>query len=201
MNEVRRISEPTNGAESMFDNSMPYVAHVKLRGVADLLLHAYNPEAVEAKSTAKKGSTSKKSDNLESYVYRTQAGDLAIPGEYVRQSIIGAAKFRQDPRSPRKSAQDLFKASVVSLTDFASLGVKKWDYEDRRRVMVQRSGITRVRPAMRAGWNIELDFQVNVPEYVTPDLLHEVLEMAGRLIGIADFRPSYGRVSVVSFVF
>ena len=34
-----------------------------------------------------------------------------------------------------------FKAAVVSLTPLASLGKTKWDYEDRRRVTIQRNGI------------------------------------------------------------
>jgi hypothetical protein len=128
---------------------------VAIQGSADLLFHRWNCEAVEAKSKAEKGSSAKKTDDLESYVYRNDGGELCIPGEYLRQALIHAAKFRQDPRSPRKSAMDLYKAGVVSLTNLATLGVSDWDYEDRRRVVIQRSGVTRVRPALRAGWSAE----------------------------------------------
>jgi hypothetical protein len=114
-------------------------------------------------------------------------------------SLIGAAKFRQDPRSPRKSAMDLFKAAVVSVTQLASLGVKDWDYEDRRRVLIQRNAITRSRPAFRAGWKVKIQLQVNLPEYVSPSLLNEVIASAGKLIGIGDFRPTFGRFQVVGF--
>ena len=154
---------------------------------------------MDAKAAAKKNSAAKKTDNLESYVYRCDNGNLGIPGEYVRQALIHAAKFRQDPRSPRKSAMDLFKAGVVALTSVADLGMPAWDYEDRRRAVVQRQGINRVRPAMRTGWTIDLDLMVNVPEYIDRTLLHEVLENAGRLVGIGDFRPTYGRFAVVLF--
>jgi len=107
---------------------------------------------VESKSKAKKGSAEKKSDDVESYVYRTEKVNIAIPGEYLKGAIVGAAKFRQDPRSPRKSAADLFKAAIVSLTPLADLGARDWDFLDRRRVVIQRSAITRSRPAMREGW-------------------------------------------------
>lgn len=199
MNEVRKISEATNGGKQSIAVSEPYVAEVALRGVADFLFHRWNAEAVDIKAKAAKNSAAKKTDDLESYVYRLDTGELAIPGEYVRQSIIGASKFRQDPRSPRKSAQDLFKAGVVSLTANAGLGVEMWDYEDRRRVVIQRNGVNRVRPAMRVGWKISLELMVNLPEYIDPDLLQSVLEMAGRLIGVGDFRPTYGRFAVASF--
>lgn len=114
-------------------------------------------------------------------------------------SMIGAAKFRQDPRSPRKSAMDLFKAAVVSVTQLATLGVKDWDYEDKRRVVIQRSAITRTRPAMKAGWTAKIQLQCNLPEYVSPSLLNEVIAQAGKLIGVGDFRPTFGRFQVVGF--
>jgi hypothetical protein len=191
--------EVTNGAAETIELSRPYRAEVSIRGDADLLFHRWNCEAVEAKAKAAKGSAAKKIDNIETYVYRNNDNELCIPGEYVRQSLIGAAKFRQDPRSPRKSAQDLIKAGVVSLTQLASLGVTEWDYEHRCRVQVQRNGITRVRPAMRAGWSASFLFQVNLPEYVSREFLLGLLTDAGRLIGIGDFRPTYGRFQVESF--
>ena len=189
----------TNGAEDIIEMSQPFTANVKVRGVSDMLFHRWNCESVEAKSTAAKGSKAKKTDDVESYVYRNARGEICLPGEYVRQAIIMAAKFRQDPRSPRKSAFDLFKAAVLSLTDLASLGAKDWDYLDRRRVCVQRNGITRSRPAMLAGWTAEVQFLVTLPEYVSPTILHDVLVNAGRLIGVGDFRPTYGRFAVESF--
>ncbi|MGE9244407.1 hypothetical protein, partial [Escherichia coli] len=87
-----------------------------VEGSSDFLFHRWNAEAVDEKAAAAKNSKAKKTDDVESYVYRTEDGDLAIPGEYLRGSIIHAAKFRQDPRSPRKSAMDLFKAAVVVTT-------------------------------------------------------------------------------------
>src|SRR3990167_9292698 len=171
-------------------HAAPYTVTVSVRGTAPLLFHRWRNEAVEEKAKAAKGSRSKKEDNLESYVYRTTEGELAVPGEYFRQALIHAAKFRQDPRSPRKSAMDLFKAGVVSLTEQCSLGTKDWDYLDRRRVVIQRNAITRIRPAMLAGWKAEIEFQVLLGEYITPHLLHAVLTDAGRIVGLADFRPT-----------
>ena len=199
--KVREIGGdvPTNGGAAVVEASEPYVARIAIEGAADFLFHRWNPEAVDGKAAAAKGSKAKKTDDIESYVYRTDDGQLAIPGEYLRQAIIHAAKFRQDPRSPRKSAMDLFKAGVVALTQLAPLGTKAWDYEDRRRVVVQRNGVNRTRPAMKAGWRAEFDIMVNLPEYIAPTLLNEVTAAAGRLVGMGDFRPTYGRFNVVSF--
>lgn len=191
--------EVTNGAAAAIELSFPYTAVVQITGVADVLFHRWNVEGVEAKGKAAKGSKAKKTDDLESYVYRDDTGMLALPGEYLRQAVIHAAKFRQDPRSPRKSAMDLFKAGVLCMTPLASLGVKAWDYEDRRRCMIQRNGITRVRPALKTGWSATVELMVNLPEYIPPDALQDVLVNAGRLIGVGDFRPTYGRFVVGHF--
>jgi hypothetical protein len=198
-NNLKVVSEVTNGGKKAIEDGLPYAVNVSVQGASDLLFHRWNCESVDAKSKAAKNSKAKKEDDVESYVWRDTDGELCIPGEYFRQSIIHAAKFRQDPRSPRKSAMDLFKAGIVSLTTLAPLGVKEWDYLDTRRVTVQRAGINRTRPAMRVGWSTQLQFQVLTPEYIDPALFQDVLNTAGRLVGVGDFRPTYGRFFIKSF--
>jgi hypothetical protein len=187
-----------DGAEAIVGTA-PTTVTFTIRGNAALLFHRWSTEAVEAKANAAKNSAAKKTDNIESYVYRNDDGEICLPGEYVRMAIVQAARYRQDPRSPRKSAMDLYKAGLVSLTEYATLGTREWDYLDKRRVAVQRAGVTRTRPAMNAGWEAEFTFLINTPEYIPAEVLHEVLANAGRLIGVGDFRPSYGRFQVVKF--
>lgn len=195
--KVVNLSEVTNGAKKIIESGYPYRVAVSIEGASDILFHRWNPEAIDAKATAAKGSKAKKTDDVETYVYRNDDGEICLPGEYLRQSIIWAAKSKQDPRSPRKSAMDLFKAGIISLTPLASFGVKDWDYEDRRRVVVQRAGINRTRPAMKCGWKTEeFIFLINTPEYISYELFTEVLGNAGRLVGVGDFRPTYGRFNV-----
>ena len=190
---------PTNGARGGVEVQQPYRVLVELKGICPILFHRWNCESVESKSRAKKGSAEKKSDDPESYVYRNEKQEICIPGEYLRGAVIAAAKFQQDPRSPRKSAADLFKAGIVSLTELSSLGVKQWDYLDKRRVTIQRNAITRSRPAMKEGWQASFIMQCQLPEYIGEDLLNATIQAAGRLIGLADFRPSYGRFVVTGF--
>jgi hypothetical protein len=191
--------EATNGAASAIDASVPYRAQIVIQGVSDLLFKRWNCEQVEAKAKAAKGSKAKKTDDIESYVYRNDASELCIPGEYLRMAVINVSKFRQDPRSPRKSAYDLMKAALISLTPLASLGITEWHYEHKCRVQVQRNAITRIRPAIKAGWEATFVMLVNLPEYVSPEMLLGLVNDAGRLNGIADFRPTYGRFQVTGF--
>lgn len=189
----------SNDAEEMVAIGEPYTVAVTIRGSAAILFHRWSNESVAAKSAAAKNSKAKKTDDLASYVYRCDNGHLGLPGEYLRQSIIGAARFRQDPRSPRKSAMDLYKAGVVAITELADLGVEDADYIDRRRVLIQRNAITRERPALREGWTATIELMVLLPEYIDRTTLLEIIGSAGRLIGVGDFRPTYGRFAVSNF--
>lgn len=199
MTKVIEKSEVTNGGKATIDVSQPYRLSVQLTGTADIMFHRWNAEAVDEKAKAAKNSKAKKTDDWESYLYRNDDGNICIPGEYVRQSIVTAAKFRQDPRSPRKSAMDLYKAGVVSLTNLSSTGAKDPDYLDTRRVVIQRAGVNRTRPALKSGWKAEFEFLILTPEYIAPMDLHAVLTQAGVLVGLADFRPTFGRFGITSF--
>jgi len=199
MSKVAERNEVTNGGAAAIEFSEPYRVSFQLTGTSDLLFHRWNSQAVDEKAKAAKNSKAKKSDDIESYVYRDDDGMLCMPGEYVRQAIVHAAKFRQDPRSPRKSAMDLYKAGVVSLTNLSSMGTDRWDYEDTRRVVIQRAGVNRTRPAMKTGWKASFEFLILTPEYIGPMDLHAVLSQAGILIGLADFRPTFGRFAVTNY--
>jgi hypothetical protein len=193
----RLEAQVNNDAEAAI--LMPYVVECEITGTSPILFHRWSCEDVEAKATAAKNSKAKKTDNIEAYLYRNDKREICIPTEYFRQSIITAAKCRQDPRSPRKSACDLFKASVLSISDLATTGCGEPDYIDKRRVCVQRAGITRLRPALDAGWKVRVLLQVQTPEYIAPSFLLDVMADAGRLVGVGDFRPTYGRFQVSNF--
>lgn len=207
---MENIGSPTNDAAEVIERGRPYTVNVVIRGTAPILWHRWSCDAIAEKAAAKKGSEAKKTDDVESYVYRDGDGYICLPGVYLIGTMTdkknGAAKYRQDPRSPRKSALDIYKAAVTSLTELAPIipmgsdhPSADWDYLDRRRVVIQQSGITRVRPAHAKGWKAEIQLMVIAPEYITPTDLHSCLTDAGRLVGIADFRPTFGRFQVDSF--
>ena len=74
---------------------------------------------------------------------------------------------------------------------------KEWEYDDRQCVCIMRSAITRTRPAFKKGWQVDFSLISLVPDLVTPDFLRKLVDNAGLLIGLGDFRPTYGRFRVV----
>jgi hypothetical protein len=159
---------------------------------------------VQAKAEAKKGSEEKKRDNPEAYLYRDDEGLICIPGRYIVRSVVEAGRNFQDPRSKRKMAKDLVQAAVMAdeiLSPILVNGkpVKKWDYDDRQRVCIMRSAITRTRPAFKKGWEVDFTLISLVPDLVTPNFMRNLVDNAGLLIGLGDFRPTYGRFRVKSW--
>lgn len=179
----------------------PTILGVTLNGVSKLLFHRYDCASVEAKGKAAKGSKQKKSDDIESYVYRDDEGYLSIPAENLHGALAISAKSFQDPRSPRKSAMDLFKAGILVLPDHLRLTrdgepFKKWDFLDTRRVIVQQSAISRTRPGLESGWVLDADIHILLPGLISVELLRSVLVNAGNVVGLCDFRPRFGRFHV-----
>jgi hypothetical protein len=172
--DITGIGGVSNDGEAAI--SLPFTIMLTVEGTADLLFHRYSADEVAEKGAAAKGSKAKKTDNIEA----------------------------QDPRSPRKSALDLCKAGLVVtpilspvIPQAADGPTQEWDYLDRQRVVVQRNAVTRVRPAFTTGWRCDLEIMSLLPEYLTPAFVRRLADDAGRFIGLADFRPTYGRFNII----
>ena len=200
---ISALLEPSNDGHSTILAAEPYFVRLTLRGPTMTVWHKWSVESIEAKGKAAKGSDVRKTDDVESYVWRNEDNQLCLPGEYVRQCMIVRAKQIPDPSYPRRSAKELYKSSIAALTELAPIlidgkPVVEWEGIDQRRVVVQRAGVTRSRPFMNKGWQAEMDFLVLQPEYISFDTFHENLSKAGTFVGLAEMRPSYGRFSVVN---
>lgn len=179
----------------------PFSVNLRICGTNDILFHRWSNEAVAEKAAAMKGSQIKKQDNVESYVYRNEENQICIPGRYIVRAIVEAGRSYHDPRSARKMSKDLVQAGVIceeSLSPILVAGepVEDWEYLDQQRVVIQRNAITRTRPAFTKGWECEFTLTSLLPEYITPEFLRVLVDEAGRIIGIGDFRPSHGRFVV-----
>ncbi len=183
------------------------VLSVLVEGTAPLLMHRYDVAAIEHRASAPKGSAQRRSEDPEEYLYRTGAGFLGIPATNVKRCLVEAGRYFDDPRSSgrRRQATDLFRSSLLVEPEYALLliagqPVDAPQFLDRRRAVVQRQAVARTRPGMMKGWRLTFRVVSLDARYVGPPLLREVLEGAGRFIGLGDFRPDFGRFQIVSAV-
>lgn len=174
----------------------PYSVEFEIEGVNALLLHRPN---FQNEDKQKPGSPSKVS-TLERSVYRNDDGEVALPGEYIRMAIINAVDMVDwNSYSRKRKLSDIYRSILVIETEFASLGVKHWDYEDTRRVIINSKPAIRTRPALREGWKASFRCTILEPEHANPEEFFRALIAAGNAIGIGDFRPHFGRFKVNRF--
>lgn len=203
------LTPVSNDGEHIIELERPWAAEITITGTAPLLFHRYSVEEVAAKANAKKGSTAKKTDNLEASVYRDSEGRICAQGVALIAAITdpskGSAKSLRDPRSPRKSASDLYRSALIAstvlapITNHAGEIATTWDAVDQRRAIVQRAAVSRSRPMMHTGWSATFIIENLAPDYITEADLRYVVVNAGRFVGIGDFRPTYGRFDLTNF--
>lgn len=197
------ISGVTGKGAGLIAFEEPYMVEVKVQGIAPILSHRWDCDSVKIKDEAKKGSKAKKEDDIESYLYRTPEGYVAVSARWVIGALVNAARSLRDPRSPRKNGQDLVRAAIhppagVEVYPFLPKR-KSYDYLDRQMERVQRQGITRVRPAFLVGWEAAVQVECLCPELLDAPTLGQLFMLSGRVCGWGDKHPTYGRFMVTQY--
>jgi|SRR5579884_361520 len=131
-------------------------------------------------------------------VYWTENGEIGLPTVNMLRCLVSAGAYFKDPRSSRASASKFLSAALIiepvsPKTQFLSFGTKKWDGVDQRRVCVNRASVIRSRPYLDAGWKLEFNARIILPEYFGEQQFLALLTLAGSTVGLGDYRPQYGQ--------
>lgn len=179
---------------------------VRLMGVAPLLMHSgrlANPlDEHTQRLKALTGKRKKTDEDLREIAlvearggcWETPAGKLGVPTAAVWRSIYDAAKAFKLGEDVKRSVQ--FSDTV---SDLETDG-KVWDCDDfiaagnfdYRSVKVSNRRVMRARPLVAEGWSSVHSFDL-LEDVMDPRSLVPVFERAGRLVGLGDWRPTYGR--------
>ena len=174
---------------------MAYEVKVKVRGIADYLQHK---RPFEEDNSRQKSGEVDYSKEAEISVYKDEELGCYIPSKQLRASLVkGATNFKVKGRMG-KTYKDMINATVEVEPDKISLGKKTFDYTHQEYVKIQRNQILRNRPAFKKGWEAEFNLMV-LDDQMQKDILKEIIDYAGKFIGIGDWRPHFGRFEVVSF--
>lgn len=180
-----------------------------LEGVAPLILHSnrginpIDPMVLELKRwTSKRSKTEddhKEIARLEwaMGMYTNEAGRPVIPGENIESMLVAAAKKHK--LGPKAKAGILCDGTFEIEYD----GPKNLDgmwkdgrFTDQRPVCVQRARLIRTRPIFRA-WRLPVSIHYRGDQLDGQQVL-ELLETAGSIVGLGDYRPRFGRFDVVA---
>lgn len=129
--------------------------------------------------------------------YETSEGLLGLPTAAVWRSIYDAAKAFKLGEDIKRSLS--FEDSTEPLLiDGKNVTCDDWiaspDRVDYRPVKVSGRKTMRARPLIPAGWQATFYFDLLTDVLDARDLA-PVLERAGRLVGVGDWRPIYGTYS------
>lgn len=187
------------------------VLEVQIRGVAPLLMHSdrplnpLDPLTKEQKAlAAQRNKTDAIIEELKRLgflgaLYHDEKLGPYIPNKYVKGVLIGGAKKN------KKGAK--FKSSVAVAEHKIPLqydGPRDKDelyladggkFCDYRSVQVQRNRIMRARPIFDE-WSCKFTILYDPDEVNEEDVL-AALQLGGKLCGLGDYRPDYGRFEVV----
>ncbi len=187
-----------------------YTVNVKVQGIAPLMQHRFPmPDlATMSKGGRKQTGATDYTQEWRGYFYQTADGEIYQPASHFEGAMTKAAAGFKIQGKRGKSYKDLFQAAVFVTPEFILHGVKVPDelstdgdqplYLDMRPVVVQRARVVRIRPTFKPGW--ELAFEINViDDQISPEIVQDILTLAGKTVGIGDYRPKFGRFTVAEF--
>lgn len=187
-----------------------YTIDCSIEGISPLMQHRYPLPDFTTIGKGGKIVTGEKdfSEEWKGYLYINSEGDIYQPATHLEGCLIKAATGFKVQGQGKKTYKDLFKGSLFVGPDEILHGVKAPDildfdadkqlYLDIRPVVIQRARVARIRPCFKAGW--KLDFEISIlDDQVPANVVNEALQLAGRTVGIGDFRPRFGRFMVTKF--
>jgi hypothetical protein len=186
-----------------------YAVEVSIKGVSPLMQHRFPMPDLASMSKGGTKHTGAKDYTQEwrDYLY-TSKDRIVQPSSHIEGAMVKAAAGFKITGKRGKSYKDLFSANVVIdpldiphnmvVPDELDTDADKPLYIDMRPVIVMRARVVRLRPCFKVGW--ELCFTINVTDDELPfEILHDVLTLAGKTVGIGDYRPKFGRFMVTRF--
>lgn len=187
-----------------------YTVSVHVEGIAPLLQHRYPLPDFETLTKGGKKQTGEAdySQEWHNYLYTNSDNEIYQPATHFDGCMAKAAAGFKVQGQRGKTYSALFKGNVFCSPDEIQHGIKKPEtldgdadkplYLDLRPVVIQRARIARIRPCFKPGWKLNFTIEV-LDDQIPPNVVNEVLQLAGKTIGIGDFRPRFGRFMVTHF--
>lgn len=173
---------------------------VTIKGMTPLLMNS--PKSmIDAAMTSGIKSSTKRMDfvaEAEKLAYKTAKGQLYVPAEAIKGTLIGAASWK---KIGKYTAKPIIAGGVF--IPEPELVLKNKSYElDYRTVVIQKARVVKARPMIR-DWELNFEIMYNDTLINDPEMIKELLIEAGQRVGILDFRPqkmgSFGMFTVEKF--
>jgi hypothetical protein len=156
------------------------------------------PNVIGLPASTKKVSNYDPEKKAEAVLYRDTNENICIPGMNILGTLRDAARDHKAPGKGKRSLKQYILSGIRITPDMIPITPQDFTI-DARPVVVQRNRVMRWRPKFD-DWTLKFQIEIIDPGTISPTTLRNVLEDAGKFIGICDFRPLFGTFSVVHFV-
>jgi len=173
---------------------------VKIKGISPLLMNKPEEYGFDEQWVQKKASTDWEADALKK-LYVDSEGRIYQPSTHIERALIEAGKKLKVKGQGKATYSKLF-GSMVSVEEFELIHLNT-DYEINKCLVVipsTKGRIMRYRPMFKK-W--ELEFHIESDDEIPADAIKEALDIAGKYVGIGDWRPEkkgkFGKFQVIEF--
>lgn len=159
--------------------------NVEIQGLSPLLMNS--PKSMIDDVGQKISKTTKVYDlkaDADKLAYKKSNGELYIPAEAIKGSLINASSFK---KIGKYAAKSIIAGSVHISPSEIGLGVKKYEV-DARTVVIQKSRVVKGRPRIDK-WKAKFTINYNEDMLGDAKIIKTILSEAGIRIGVLDFRP------------
>lgn len=184
-----------------------YIANVTIEGVTPLLMHKMSISGLSNKS--RRTAETDYSIEWKQAAYLNEQGHLVCPSSNIEAMLMNTCKSRKIG----KHAESKFM-SQITVQEFEPaihmngnpitldiIEENKWI--DVRSVVIKRNRVARNRICIPAGWKLQFNLVVKTP-MMPPDEIRDLIETAGELVGLMDYRPEkkgkFGQFELIKFV-
>lgn len=173
---------------------------VEITGVTPLLQNKPEEYGFDEQWVEKQASTDWEKDALKK-LYIDSEGTIYQPATHLEGALIDAGKKIKVKGQGKATYSKLFGSMVtIPLLDIPHQ-IKEYEIDKRLVVIPSTKGrIMRYRPIFK-DW--KLLFEIEFEDEIPADVIKEALEIAGKYVGIGDWRPAkkgkFGKFQVTSF--
>ena len=173
---------------------------VTIEGTTPILFNRFRDVAIEGKSKKRTGALAE--SDIEDKLYTDENGKAQLPAVYLKNSIVEASKqFKIVGKG--KSTYSKLVASTVEIEPFyIELNAGKYEVFRISAVNPMTKGRMMTERPKFNKWSASFEIILN-DEAVPNSVMNEILEHAGKYVGVGDWRPQtkgmFGKFMITSF--
>ena len=184
---------------------------VTIEGTTPLLMNRFTDEAAAkvsgGTSTVMAGNKGTPREQAAKKTYEDENGILHIPGTNIFRAIIDAGTFHKAGKSKITTQKSSLVPAALALLELTcpiqtKNGAPKWEVDSRAVVIPSTGGRIMCHRPRVDEWRISFTLEVDTGMFSIP-LVRQLLDDAGKRIGLGDFRPArkgpFGRFVVVAW--